>query len=259
MSRAKAPRSPRLRVPGIWFRPTRPLNEIPLAVCPSRIVSKSRVGVGSLRLPGKTRLGQSDEMAADPNEPPGGADPATAGRPQYRVIPEVDLEKILTDHKHWFETKAVTGTRADLRRVNLRFADLRARVLVGANLQDANLEGADLVRARLQFANLQGTNLADAKLQEANLRGANLERARLQSANLRGAVLVGASLQDAALSSTDLQDADLTRANLQNADLSGVNLSGAVLAGAYLRGVKNLVQEQLDRACGVDRVRLPEG
>jgi uncharacterized protein YjbI with pentapeptide repeats len=198
-------------------------------------------------------------MAADPNEQPGEADPSNPQQPKRRALPEEELQRILADHKTWIETRAVIGAKADLSRVDLRFADLQAGVLVGANLQEADLEGADLERADLQFANLQATNLADANLREANLRGANLKRGHLQSANLQGAFLLGAGLQSAALSSADLQAAVLTRANLQNADLSGVNLGEAVLAGADLRGARNLLQAQLDRACGDDDVELPEG
>ena len=56
----------------------------------------------------------------------------------------------------------------------------------------------------------------------------------------------------------------LTGADLSGADLSGVNLfeanlSRADLSGANLSGARNLLQEQLDAACGDDETKLPEG
>ena len=68
--------------------------------------------------------------------------------------------------------------------------------------------------------------------------------------------------KQAVLGFANLQGADLTRANLQGANLSltnlqGANLVDAKLQGANLRGAKRLTQEQLDRACGDTKTKLP--
>ena len=102
---------------------------------------------------------------------------------------DLNLSRILQQHKLWLETNYHEGARADLRGAYLR----------GANLWQANLREAYLREAYLQSANLWG-----ADLREANLRGADLQRA-----DLRGA---------------DLRDADLRRAYLWDADLWGAQL-----------------------------------
>ncbi len=91
---------------------------------------------------------------------------------------------------------------ANLRRADLRRADLTSAYLREADLTDANLEGADLYRAILQWADLT----------DANLEGADLTDAHLTGADLTGAYLTGA----------DLTGADLTDANLTN--IIGLNL-----------------------------------
>ena len=83
----------------------------------------------------------------------------------------------------------------------------------------------------------------------ADLSGANLQGALLRDANLERADLRGANLQGAVLQRACLVEANLTRANLQEANLQGANLQGA----------RNLVQEQLDQACGDEKTQLPEG
>jgi Pentapeptide repeats (8 copies) len=54
------------------------------------------------------------------------------------------------------------------------------------------------------------------------------------------------------------QPASFAHADLTGADLNGADLTRADLTGANLDGVRNLVQEQLDKACGKPKV-LPQG
>jgi uncharacterized protein YjbI with pentapeptide repeats len=168
------------------------------------------------------------------------------------------------------------NTRLDLSGADLSGADLsgpadlsRPVNLSGASLYGANLSGAHLSTANLSGVNLGGrTILLDAILYGADLRGANLlfaalGRANLSTADLRGAHLGQAGLYGANLTFTDLTGADLTGANLSGANLSGANLSDANLNGADLTftdltGTANLIQSQLDKACGTDN-KLPPG
>ena len=83
-----------------------------------------------------------------------------------------------------------------------------------------------------------------AVLSGANLTGANLSRTNLRSADLSGA---------------NLRGANLIGTNLSVADLIGADLTGATLSGANLRGAKNLIQTQLNEACGNNETELPEG
>ena len=86
---------------------------------------------------------------------------------------------------------ASAAAPTDLRRVDLRDADL-----AGAWLNDSNLARAEL---------------ADVDLRGANLEGAILVQARLRRTSLEGAVLTGA----------DLREADLRGADVDNAALAG--------------------------------------
>ena len=80
----------------------------------------------------------------------------------------------------------------------------------------------------------RGCNLANAKLKRRNLAGADLS----------GANLAGASFHRSNLRGANFQNAFTYNANFENTDLSGV---------------KNLVQEQIDIACGDDTTVLPQG
>ena len=116
-----------------------------------------------------------------------------------------NLSEILERHKRWLCDEE-GGEYANLRRSDLR----------GADLSDA-----DLRRANLSDANLSGANLRRADLSGANLRRADLSHANLSRANLIGAYLSGAYLSDANLSRADLSGAYLSRANLSDANLIG--------------------------------------
>ena len=109
-----------------------------------------------------------------------------------------ELNKILEDHKHWWNEDCEGWENM---KAKLRYADLS-----DANLSDANIRYADLSDANLRYANLRDANLRGANLSDANLRGANLRDADLSDANLRYA---------------NLSDADLRGANLSDADLRG--------------------------------------
>ena len=148
---------------------------------------------------------------------------------------------------------------ADLNSAYLSRVDLSGANLIGANLTGANLTSATLGRVDLTGADLTGANLGLADLNGAYLSGADLTGANLRRSNLRSADLSGANLRGANLIGTNLSvaypiGADLTGANLRDADLTGANLSRA-----NLRGAKNLIQTQLNEACGNNETDLPEG
>ncbi len=145
---------------------------------------------------------------------------------------------------------------ASLRHRRLRFARLTESELFAADLAYADLAGADLTLANLYRADLYEADLTGADLALANLLGANLLGADLTRADLYRADLSGARLSGASLNGAILKDANLTGAVLFGANLSGAILQGANLQGANLTGAANLVQEQLDKACGTE-MKLP--
>jgi len=173
--------------------------------------------------------------------------------------PAIDIQAALT----------VIGRRKgqelpDLAEVNIPGANLSGANLSGADLESAHLNsaylsGANLSGANLLGANLSGANLTSAKLSRVDLTGANLSGANLGLADLNGAYLSSANLSGANLSGANLRGADLTGANLRSANLRSANLSVAYLIGADLTGAKNLIQTQLNEACGNNKTELPEG
>jgi nucleotide-binding universal stress UspA family protein/uncharacterized protein YjbI with pentapeptide repeats len=169
----------------------------------------------------------------------------------------------------------------DLRKADLRGADLRLSILkgvdlTGADLEKANLSGADLTRSNLQMANLAGANLVrsnlsrseliGADLGEANLEGANLSRADLMGAKLVGADLSRANLRQVHLSRADLYKAELVKSDLRQADLGGVNaganmieanLIGANLGQTNLTDVVGLTQDMIEQTITDEYTQLP--
>ena len=104
-------------------------------------------------------------------------------------ITRKQLDQILADHRLWLDSNRKSGKRANLSRVNLRWAKL-----FGAQLREANLRWTDLREAQLQGVNLQGADLSGAALPGANLYGANMFDADLNGAYLREVNLRGATL-----------------------------------------------------------------
>ena len=129
-----------------------------------------------------------------------------------------ELDKIIERHQHWlkedcegWEDMKADLRRADLRWANLHKADLRGADLSWANLHEADLSWADLSRADLSRADLSCANLSWADLHEADLSCANLSGADLREADLHEADLSGADLSWANLSEADLSEADKFR------------------------------------------------
>jgi uncharacterized protein YjbI with pentapeptide repeats len=163
--------------------------------------------------------------------------------------PAIDIQAALT----------VIGRRKGQELPDLAKANIPGANLSGANLTGADLDSANLNSAYLSGANLLGANLLGANLSGANLTGAKLSRVDLTGANLTGANLGLADLNGAYLSSANLRGADLTGANLRSANLRGANLSVAYLIRADLNGAKNLIQTQLNEACGNNEDRAARG
>jgi hypothetical protein len=140
------------------------------------------------------------------------------------------------------------------RPLDLYHANLSGQWLVGYDLRKPNLNFANLRDANLTSANLSGAKLFKTNLSGANLSAADLSGAVPIRANLNGAILINANLRGA-----DLISANLTGADLLHADLRGAHLFEANLSGANLDDAQNLTQEQLDKGCGNEQTKLPDG
>jgi uncharacterized protein YjbI with pentapeptide repeats len=199
-----------------------------------------------------------------------------------RLLRDRDLN--CGDFSDFADLRRIDLTGAQLKAANFRRAKLQGTSLVGAwlqeadlseaQLQGASLDGARLQRAYLVATQLQGATLKNAELQGAfplgiQLQGATLDDALLPGLRLEGAQLQGASLRDAQLQGAELrgaqlQGASLWRARLQGASLQHAQLQGASLNDAKLQGANlgqaNLLGASLDRAelqgVSLDRARL---
>ena len=155
-----------------------------------------------------------------------------------RRFRQVQLKKV--------DLKGANLAQIELRGADLSNANLREADLSNADLRDACLDGADLYNANLSRANLQGARLAKANLKEANLTRASLEQVHLEGAFLTKASMIRASLKEANLIGAHLNEANLGSANLSNAYLDGAyliqtsllkaNLAEASVMGAFLSG-----------------------
>ncbi len=133
----------------------------------------------------------------------------------------------------------------------------RKRILLQF-LSESKLISGVSPKIKMKRANLRDANLNEAELKEANLERARLRRAKLSKADMKKAKLRKAKLGKADLSEAELNDADLSKAVLEKANLNKANLSNADLSDADLSGAKNLTQEQIDKAVGDDRTKLPD-
>jgi uncharacterized protein YjbI with pentapeptide repeats len=173
--------------------------------------------------------------------------------------PAIDIQAALTVIGRRRGQEPPDLAQANIPGANLSGANLSGADLDSANLKSAYLSGANLSGANLLGVNLTGANLTGAKLGRIDLTGADLSGANLGLADLSGAYLSGVNLSGANLSGVNLRGADLSGANLRNANLRDANLSGAYLIRADLTGAKNLIQTQLNEACGNKETELPEG
>lgn len=131
--------------------------------------------------------------------------------------------------------------------------------LEGVDLRQAMLERANMSRAVLFGADLSGADLRQANLSKAILNIANLSKADLVKVDLSHACLLCTNLSGAVLADANLSNAFLRFANMRGANMRGANLDGADLDYADFRGVENLTQSQLTKACGNKKTKLPEG
>jgi len=83
-----------------------------------------------------------------------------------KVITEVDLKKILGEHKKWVESGGKEDNKADLDGANLSGADLSEAILSEAILTRADLSKTKLQKAIAPFAIFAGTKIDDAEISD---------------------------------------------------------------------------------------------
>lgn len=131
-------------------------------------------------------------------------------------------------------------SRADLRNVDLKWANLRSANLNSVFLENSTLIGTDLSKCSLSKANLGGAYLIDAELQEADLREATLIDACLWGANLLNARVTEEQLRNVIM----LYDAIMPDGSVYNGRF---NLRGDMMLDSEANAVDDVqaFQEQL--------------
>ncbi len=139
---------------------------------------------------------------------------------------KVDLTRAKLDEARFEQTDLLksVGYRASFRKARFNNSRMTKSEYSRADFSEAQFENIDWAKAELGRANFTG-----ASFKEVNFEFSNLARARFTKANLLGVYFTKAYTY-------------LTR-------LEGVDLSE----------VYDLMQDQLDMACGDDKTRLPEG
>lgn len=203
--------------------------------------------------------------AAQPEEALGEA----MASPTDDILPPVDAAKVNSLKKASGKT-LLNCQNCKLAGADFKKAYMRLASFQGSDLRKVDFSGADLTAGKFSRTNLAGANLTRAnaagiELNGANLQNADLSYARLDAAQLRGADLTGAKLVGTNLrliewvDGLSLRHVDARGAIFRFAFLLGVDFTGANLSGADFSRAKGLTNEQLSRACGDEKTRLPLG
>jgi uncharacterized protein YjbI with pentapeptide repeats len=139
-------------------------------------------------------------------------------------------------------------------------SDIR-RAIQGAQLKKTDLRYADMFRAfmakvNLRNADLRGSRLRDADFREADLRGANLEGADLRKSDFRAVDFREANLVRASFGRTDLTMSQLGKTDMREADFEDAALAEADMRCADLRGAVNLDPAELGKVKTLYRAEL---
>tara|TARA_Y100001960_G_scaffold307448_1_gene363753 strand:- start:1112 stop:2176 length:1065 start_codon:yes stop_codon:yes gene_type:complete len=127
-------------------------------------------------------------------------------------------------------------TGADLRRTDLKGANLTRAILNGAVLEGADLSDSILLGTEFQNSNLKNTKLMNSNFGRANLSGADLSNSNLTNVTMDQSLLVNANLQN-----TNLTSAFLFNCNLSGTDFTGANFY-KILSG-YIVGRPSVLPE----------------
>jgi uncharacterized protein YjbI with pentapeptide repeats len=122
----------------------------------------------------------------------------------------------------------------DLRKRNLRGAQLDNVYLSEALLDESDLSGASLAGVDLHRASLRGTQLPKVTLQGVDLYQANCESSNLSHAYLREATLIQANFKDALLDNADLSLSHASEATFTNASARKARFHRAFMEGAIM-------------------------
>lgn len=176
--------------------------------------------------------------------------------------PKEDVQAALTvlGRRHIHEEKT---DFINLRRTDLRGANLMDAKLDHVDLQYCLLQRASFYRASLRHANFFNAVLTEAFLIDARIDGAtfvaaNLQRTSLWKSEGDGVDFSGADMEGAKLARCKLPAASFVHASLANVDISDAILNGADLRQADLRTTKGVTSKFIETARCDGQTLLPE-
>lgn len=138
---------------------------------------------------------------------------------------------------------------------------------IGQDLRKFNLKFADLSGQDLTEAVMEGMNLDETEFSDSILIGANMAGCSLRESILDNAKLVGAKLNGCKCSMSAFTRADLTRADLSDSEFEGVTcFIGVVATKAIFRNIKKFGAPIFENTnccgadfTGTDLTLIPEG
>jgi uncharacterized protein YjbI with pentapeptide repeats len=134
----------------------------------------------------------------------------------------------------WNEQRARSDFTPDLTHIDVRRVDLRGAQLQATNFDGSRLTNVDMANAELSGARLNGIIATSCRLDGANMQTAEFKGADLVSVSLRGARLDQIISFDLKIRHSDMREVSLQGADLQfshfyNSDLRGAKLDNAIL------------------------------
>ncbi|QMU18523.1 pentapeptide repeat-containing protein [Streptomyces pristinaespiralis] len=182
--------------------------------------------------------------------------------PTQRLGGIYSLERIMRDSEKDHATvvtvlAAFVRQHARLSEVGSGPSQLAEEIQAALTVLGRRPERSEAARLDLRRTNLRGADLSHARLERARLAGCDLSQADLREINLDNAWLPRANLTGSTLTKATLSGANLRGANLTGAELSGVRLRGTDLRGADLSAARGHSVEQIGAALTDDTTRLP--
>ena len=165
----------------------------------------------------------------------------------------------------WNEHRGHSDFTPNLTHIDMRRVELRAANLQGTNFDGSRLTNVDMANAELGSARLNGIVAAScrfdgATMQKAEFKGADLVRVSLRRARLDQIVSFDLKIRHSDMREVSLRGANLQYSHFYNCDLRGAKLDNAVLDRLVTKRI--LVEEpriaELEAlGCSTDLINKP--
>lgn len=164
---------------------------------------------------------------------------------------------------------------ANFNKANIENTCIQNASLVQVSFRDTEFIGDNLEQADFRKADLSQTLISNVNLIEANLQGVNFQQAEISHTSFKWAKLSGANFGKVLFHGVNFDRADFHEVSLEGAEFeifdSTIVFEGkpleslksfswsATFRGVDLRKIHGLTQNQLDKVCGDEETKFPEG